>query len=99
MRLDLGSPVRCTDGDFGELADVVLEPASKRVTHLVVAPHGRPGDARLVPILLLRSGEPGAGMQLDGAVAEVEALEAVHESTYLPLGETAEPDAAWDKGI
>ncbi len=41
MRLDLGSPVRCTDDAFGELADVVIDPETRRVTHLVVQPHQR----------------------------------------------------------
>ena len=99
MRLDLGSPVRCSDGDFGELADVVLEPATKRVTHLVVAPHGRPEDARLVPIALLHPQAAGDGLQLDGSVAEVEALEALHQTAYLRPGEAPEPGAGWDKGI
>jgi sporulation protein YlmC with PRC-barrel domain len=90
--------VRCSDGDFGELADVVLQPASKRVTHLVVAPHGRPAEARLVPIALLRSGEPG-GVELDGAVADVDALDAPRESAYLRLGEAPKQDDRWDTGI
>ena len=99
MRLDLGSPVRCSDGDFGELADVVLDPASKRVTHLVVSPHARPDEARLVPIALLRRDGGGAGVQLDSALAEVAALETVHESAYLRLGDEPGPEAGWEKGI
>ena len=100
MRLDLGSPVRCDDGDVGELVDVVLEPASKRVTHLVVSPHGRPDDARLVPIALLRRGARERGVQLDGSLADVEALEAVHESAYLQVGEEPLPDdGKWEPGI
>ena len=44
MRLELGAPVRCTDEELGELADLVIDPVMKRVTHLVVNPrheHGR----------------------------------------------------------
>lgn len=36
MRLELGGRVDCSDGTFGELADVVIDPTTKRVTHLVV---------------------------------------------------------------
>jgi hypothetical protein len=36
MRLELGSRVDCTDESFGTLADVVIDPTSRRVTHLVV---------------------------------------------------------------
>jgi hypothetical protein len=39
MRLELGRPIRCSDGEFGELADVVVDPTTKRVTHVVARPH------------------------------------------------------------
>src|SRR3954447_6499362 len=99
MRLDLGSPVRCADGHYGELGDVVLEPATKRVTHLVVVPHDRPIDARLVPIALLRAEEPGPDVHLSGTVEDVERLDALRESAYLRFGEEPEPGAEWDMGI
>jgi hypothetical protein len=50
MLLQLGIPVRCTDGPWGELGGVVIDPARWRVTHLVVEPHHKHGLARLVPI-------------------------------------------------
>ena len=50
VRLDLGCPVHCSDGDFGELADVVIDPTTRRVTHLVVQPHDGAAKAVLVPV-------------------------------------------------
>src|SRR5437762_906354 len=53
MRLELGTPVRCTDKAYGELADVVIDPIAKRVTHLVVRPSQQEAlETRLVPIEL-----------------------------------------------
>ena len=50
MRLELGSPVHCTDGPFGEVADVVVDPTKRRLTQLVVQPHNiDQGSSRLVP--------------------------------------------------
>jgi sporulation protein YlmC with PRC-barrel domain len=72
MRLELGSAVRCTDAPFGELADVVIDPLSRRVTHLVVQPHRHPAGARLVPVGQAR--DDGSAIALDYSVAEVEAL-------------------------
>ena len=43
MRLELGGSVRCEDDLLGELADVVIDPTTKRVTHLVVEPHHETG--------------------------------------------------------
>lgn len=49
--LQLGRPAQCSDGVVGRLADVVVEPKQRRLTHLVVEePEGR---ARLVPAHLL----------------------------------------------
>ena len=36
MCLEIGDRVRCTDGVYGELADIDIDPLEKRVTHLVV---------------------------------------------------------------
>lgn len=49
-RLDLGNPVRCGNAPFGELADVVIDPTTRCVTHLVVQPHKRPDKTRIVPV-------------------------------------------------
>ena len=38
MRLELGTSIRCTDEVYGKLADVVIDPIAKQVTHLVVEP-------------------------------------------------------------
>jgi len=41
MRVDLGTPVRCSDATLGELADIVIDPATRRIAPLVVEPrHG-----------------------------------------------------------
>src|SRR5215207_4775343 len=100
MRLDLGSPVRCTDEAFGELADVVIDPQTRRVTHLVVQPHQRDEQARLVPVDRARAGESSdATISLSCAVAEMTEFELVRESAYLRLGEVPVEDPNWDLGI
>lgn len=100
MRLELGTPVRCTDAPFGELADVVIDPIGRRVTHLVVQPHHRHGLARLVPIELV-SAEDGrpAAVTLRCSVEEVRRLEPVEEFAYLRLGESPPVDSDWEIGI
>ena len=100
MRLDLGCPVRCTDDAFGELADVVIDPTTRRVTHLVVQPRRKSEPARLVPIERARGGEEADGtIVLDGTVAEIGQLERVREAAYLRLGEFPVEDPDWEVGI
>ncbi len=96
MRLELGSAVRCTDQPFGELADVVVDPIARRVTHLVVQPRHRHDQARLVPVE--RASAAGDEIALDCSVAEVEALDPVHQSAYLRVGELPVADPDWEIG-
>jgi sporulation protein YlmC with PRC-barrel domain len=97
MRLELDSPVRCADGPFGRLADVVIDPISRRVTHVVVEPRHDHARARLVPIGWL-SDEPD-GLALDRTTAEIEELEPVQESEYLRLGQQPALDPEHDIGV
>jgi sporulation protein YlmC with PRC-barrel domain len=53
MTLVIGSDARCADGFGGEVRCLVVDPAARTVTHLVVEPKGRTGLARLVPLDLV----------------------------------------------
>jgi sporulation protein YlmC with PRC-barrel domain len=99
VRLELGSPVTCTDGPFGELADVVIDPTKRRLTHLVVEPQGDHGEAKLVPIELVDAdGEPPA-ISIRCSVAEAGRLRPVEEYAYLRLGDTPELEPGWEIGV
>jgi sporulation protein YlmC with PRC-barrel domain len=97
VRLELGSPVRCADAPFGELADVVIDPISRRVTHLVVQPEHRHEAARLVSID--RAQSTAEGITLDYSADELERLEPLQESAFLRLGEFPVADPDWEVGI
>ena len=95
MRLDLGTSVRCSDSPLGELADIVIDPTTRRITHLVVDPRHGIYARRLVPIALVR---PGGGEQLvlDLTLDEAGDLEHAEEMAYLRLGEFPVEDPRWD---
>jgi sporulation protein YlmC with PRC-barrel domain len=99
MRLELGTSVRCTDDTFGELTDVVIDPISKRLTHLVVRPRHEDLQARLVPVELAATGDGGSEISLRCTVDEVNKLEPVHEFAYLRLDEVPVEDPDWDVGV
>ena len=98
-RLDLDSPVHCADAQFGELADVVIDPTTRCVTHLVVRPHNRPHDARIVPVGWATSEGRDAAIRLTATVAEVDRLDRLHETAYLRLGGFPVADPDWDVGV
>jgi hypothetical protein len=50
MTLVIGSDARCRDGFGGQVRCLVVDPAARTVSHLVVEPEGRVGLARLVPL-------------------------------------------------
>src|SRR5581483_8271054 len=57
MQLELGTRIECADETFGKLVDVVIDPTSRRVTHLVVERDRDSWLAQLVPVELA---EPAA---------------------------------------
>jgi len=96
--LELGTRVRTTDGDAGELEDVVIDPVGKRVTHLVVRP-ARHGQARLVSIEGAYAGRARGEVVLPCTRAEFVALPSVDEFAYVRLGEATVADPEWDVGV
>jgi hypothetical protein len=98
-RLEFGETVNCIDGEFGELEDVLVEPTSLRVMHLVVQPVNGPGQARLVPIELAAPIGASGVVELRCTVDQARKLRPVHEVADLG-GEGPPTDSEqWDVGI
>ena len=98
MRIELGATVRCADEVLGEVADVVIDPVQKRVTHLVVEPHDGHREARLVPVEIAKSGGEHE-IELACTVDEARKFPTVQEFAYLRLGQFAIEDPDWDVGV
>jgi hypothetical protein len=83
----IGSMVSCRDGLCGELTRVVVDPAARTVTHLVVEPPHRGGTSRLVPVRLAAAGT--AAIQLRCTMSQFEGLQEAEETQIVPgaLGE------------
>jgi sporulation protein YlmC with PRC-barrel domain len=99
VRLELRQAVRCTDDLLGELADVVIDPVTRRVTHLVVKPADEHALARLVPVELAAGDEGSTGISLRCSAEDFGRMPAVQETAYLRLGEAPVEDPEWDVGI
>jgi sporulation protein YlmC with PRC-barrel domain len=91
--------VLCEGREVGKLADLVVDPVAKRVTHLVVKPHHGAGSSHLVPIELAEPTEQVGGIVLNCTAQELEALPPVQEVAYLRLGEVPTADPEWDVGV
>jgi len=99
MRLELGQ--RVDDGigeDVGELADIVVDPLERRVTHLVVRPHDADG-VRLVPIELVAAGESDRRLSLRCDRGRLLELPDVEETAFLRVGDALAADPEWDVGV
>jgi sporulation protein YlmC with PRC-barrel domain len=96
--LKLGRPVRCSDGVVGRLADVVVEPLERRLTHLVVEePDGR---ARLVPAQLLRQKRTrNLTVVLSCSKADVLACESIRSFVYVGVDGFPNGDERSDIGV
>jgi sporulation protein YlmC with PRC-barrel domain len=78
----IGAEVSCTDGACGEVSRVVVDPAARAVTHLVVEPKYRLGLGRLVPLDLVDAGPEE--IRLRCTLAEFGQLDAAEETQFLP---------------
>ena len=85
---------------FGELANLVIDPKRRRVTHLVVQPRDQEViGPRLVPVELAEIGEAGPEITLHCTVEDVSKLETVRESAFLWVGGFTVDDPDWDVGV
>ena len=99
MRLELGKPIHCSDREVGELADLVIDPTTRQVTHLVVRMHAHEGPARLVPVDLVENGGKDEGVSLKCPAAEMDTLETVDRFAYVRTGDFPVEDERWDVGV
>jgi len=99
MRLELRQPVRCTDDVLGRLADVVIDPVTRRVTHLVVQPSHTDARPRLVPVELAAREDGSPEIALRCSTADIERLPTARETAFLRLGESPVEDPDWDVGV
>lgn len=97
MRLELGGAVRTADGDERVLADVVVDPGGRRVTHLVVEPEGNREAARLVALELVRA-QP-EGLALTCTAEALEGMESVSGFAYMPAEGTPVDSEEWSVGV
>ena len=96
-RLDVGEPVMATDGQAGRLDDVLLDPRTRRVTHLVVAPTTGPDRSpRLVPIGVATT--HGSALRLSWAADDLLRAPRVETARLLDL-DTWPHDGSWDVGV
>jgi len=87
-----GSSVSCSDGPCGELTRIVVDPAARTVTHLVVRPPGQDAASRLVPVRLLDGAGPA--IRLRCALSRFSRLEEAEQTQIVPgaLGEQGSPE-------
>jgi sporulation protein YlmC with PRC-barrel domain len=99
MKIELETTVTCVDGVFGRLEDVVVDPRTRRVTHLVLKPEAENDRVRLTPIQGVHNGGGSGGLTLDWTVAKLIETESVQESAYVRMGELVGGGSDWSVGI
>ena len=82
VQLTIGAEAECSDGACGEIRGIVLVPATRAVSHLVVEPKGRQGLGRLVPVDLVEAVD--SVLRLRCTKAEFEKLDHAEETEFLP---------------
>jgi len=94
MKLRIGQSVYSTDGVFGEVADIVVDPTGHMVTHLVIEPYSSHQQARLVPMWLVSVSDGAVKIGL--AESYVRQLQRVGFDDFVPVRGPIELDGSWD---
>lgn len=89
-------PVNTTDGEFGELVDIIVDPAKRSATHVIVEPFKKHYQARLVPIWLVASCEGALHIALD--LRHLRQLQRVSATEFVPVVGTVDLAVKWDVG-
>lgn len=103
MKLALNHAVRCADGTELTLGDVIIDPRSRAVTHVVVQPGRHHDDARLAPFSDLSSdptGDRSDGdvLVLAGSASDLERYPLLTEISVVGPNAPIEPGAGWTVG-
>jgi sporulation protein YlmC with PRC-barrel domain len=82
MQLRIGADASCSDGACGEVSRIIVNPAARQVTYVVVDQKHRSGAGRLVPVDLV--GATTGQIQLRCTLAEFQALQPAEETEVVP---------------
>ena len=83
MEFPLGVEAHCSDGRCGRSTHVILNPATERVTHLVVRERRPSRVERLVPVGMVAETSPNQ-IHLTCSQQELHRLESFAETEFLP---------------
>ena len=97
--LELGESVHCSNGTLGVLSDIVLEPLSRRITHLVVRPHEPLAPARLIPYELVLPDQPPGPLTLTCTAEEAQGMKSVRAVTATAVDGSLPEDPDWEVGV
>jgi sporulation protein YlmC with PRC-barrel domain len=82
LPLRIGAAASCSDGACGHVSRIIVNPAAREVTHLVVDQKHRNGPGRLVPLGLVDA--TTGQIQLCCTLAEFQALRPAQETEVVP---------------
>src|SRR5512142_2488822 len=82
MPFRIGADASCTDGACGQVSRIIVNPATREVTHLAVDPKHRHGTGRLVPVDLVDA--TTGQIRLRCTLAEFQTLRPAEETEGVP---------------
>jgi sporulation protein YlmC with PRC-barrel domain len=97
MKIRFGLPVSGADGPVGEVGDLVIDPTTHDITHIVVEPHHRHRQARLVPLDVVHVDDGGVSVRLDSR--QMRSLPKVSRSDFVRFDEEIDLGDDWDVGV
>jgi sporulation protein YlmC with PRC-barrel domain len=97
IKIALGAPVRCGSAQVGKVADVLVDPVDRHLTHIVVKTRDK--QVRRVPVELVDLVHDRPDVALTCTQEELAALEPIRHFAYLEFGEPATTEPGSDVGV
>jgi sporulation protein YlmC with PRC-barrel domain len=92
-----GAPVRCGASTVGKVADVLVDPVDRHLTHIVV--RMRDKQVRRVPVDIVDLAGDHPYVALECTLQELTTLEPIRHFAYLGLNERPPTDVSSDVGV
>jgi sporulation protein YlmC with PRC-barrel domain len=97
IRIALGAPVRCGGAQVGKLADVLVDPVDRHLTHIVVKTRDK--QVRRVPVELVDLVEDRPDVALTITQQELASLEPIRHFAYVGFDEPPTTETGSDVGV
>ena len=98
MDIPFNAEVQCTDGSGGNIERIIVDPVTRKITHIVVRESGMLGEAVMTPVEFITESTPTT-VRIRLSIKELKDLQIFVEKNYLTTSPESIPMAQLGYGV